>query len=63
MRDDAANILVYIALGSVLLGLLVLGGFYLVEGEAYNFEMCLETNKEAGFYPYNPPRHSVDENF
>lgn len=55
MKDDAAKLLIYILGASFLIGVLVLGGHYLVTGEAYSAEFCLRSNVEAGFYPYNPP--------
>jgi hypothetical protein len=63
MKDDAAKIVIYILAISFGLGLLVLGGHYLVTGHAYTPEFCLESNKEAGFYPYNPPSRNLDEAF
>ncbi|MBL4888662.1 MAG: hypothetical protein JKX97_01415 [Candidatus Lindowbacteria bacterium] len=63
MKDDAANVIIYIFLAAIGMGLLVLGGHYLFTGEKYLPEYCFETNQRAGFYPYNPPKESPDEVF
>ncbi len=63
MRDDAAKILAWIIGISFGIGLLVMGGYFLVTGEAYTPEAALESNKEAGFYPYVPPRKDLGEMF
>lgn len=63
MRDDAAKILTWIIGISFATGLVVMGGYYLVTGEAYTAESALESNKEAGFYPYVPPEKELDEVF
>lgn len=63
MKDDAAKLIVYILGIAITVGLLVMLGHYLIVGEAYSAEFCFESNKEAGFYPYVPPRHELDEGF
>jgi hypothetical protein len=63
MKDDAAKIIVYILAISIGIGLLVLGGHFLITGQPYTPEYCLESNKEAGFYPYNPPSRDLGEVF
>ncbi len=60
MRDDAAKIVINILLISIAVGVLVMGGYYLVAGEAYTPSNILASNKEAGFYPYTPPVTTVD---
>ena len=63
VRDDAAKVIFYILSISIVAGLLVLLGHYLIVGEAYSPEFCFESNLEAGFYPNIPPRHRLDEGY
>jgi len=61
MKDDAAKLLIIILGISILIGLLVLGGYFIFTGEAYSVKNIFISNKESGFYPYVPPLKSPDE--
>ncbi|RMH54034.1 MAG: hypothetical protein D6679_14460 [Candidatus Hydrogenedentota bacterium] len=63
MRDDAAKLLLIILIASFALGLAVLGVRRFVLHTPYTTETNFESNKEAGFYPYNPPVRRADEPF
>lgn len=63
MKDDAAKILAYILGISFAVGLLVMGGYYLFTGQPYSAPTAFASNKEAGFYPYVPPRKNLSETF
>ncbi|MEK8023057.1 MAG: hypothetical protein AAB229_04535 [Candidatus Hydrogenedentota bacterium] len=61
MKDDAAKILIIILGSALLLGLVVLGGHYLITGKLYTADFCFQSNKDAGFYPHNPPSKEPGE--